>query len=93
MNEYKNVQAASAPGLALTPGDKRAVIDQVCKELGLGGWCCPESGGNFEVSNDDIESEWKRYVDSEQGRELTVHMVALLIATNWERQCVLEDWS
>lgn len=93
MSNPKTIQSASVPGLALTGDEKLALINQVCSDLGIGGWCCPEAGQNFDTTLEEVETEWKRYVESEVGREMTIYTVALLIATGWERECVLEDWA
>lgn len=74
--------------LNLSTSAKRQLIEDIANELGIGGWAYK---ANFDVSDKDIEDEWAQFVAtaSENDIELTAYHVALMLATQWERECLL----
>ncbi len=82
----------SATTLNMTAIDKRKLIDDICGCLGIGMWAPPESGTNFDVSDEDIERSWtelERAVHHDVGNCLAAYYVALMLATRWEHDALV----
>lgn len=80
-----------ATELNMTADDKRKLIDDICGCLSIGGWCSPEAGTNFDMSDDDIEEAWAKLENEAYvaGNYLGAYQVALLLATSWEREALV----
>jgi hypothetical protein len=92
MQAFQPFKNASATQLGLTTGDRRKLIDDITNALGIGGWGC---GDGWDVSDEDIEQEWEmleRGADAAGAEDaMSAYHVALLIATRWERDCVMSE--
>jgi hypothetical protein len=91
MKAFQPFMNATAAQMGLTTGDRRKLIDDITNALGIGGWGC---GKGWDVSDEDIEQEWEtlEHGASEAGAEgISAYHIALLVATRWERDCVMSE--
>lgn len=77
--------------LNMSVADKRKLIDDVCECLSIGGWCAPEAGTNFDMSDEDIRREWTMLENKaiDAGNYLSAYCVALMLATRWEHDALV----
>lgn len=88
-NAYKN---ATASELNLTSADRRKLIDELTRALGIGGWSCPGKDGlcYWDVTDEEVADEWSKLEcdaiaeDPDFIPVPSAFHIALLLATKWE---------
>jgi len=98
LDDLSGFKTQTAAELRMTAGDKRKLIDDITEALGIGGWSCPGRDGRstWDVTDEDIDREWAELEaaalkEHEDPAIAPAFTVALLLATEWERHCLIGD--